>query len=206
MIIKISKLIFRSDDRRGLTILEVLVAIGIFTLIIGGITATLSWGLHGRDVVMEQLFTQNEGRKIIQDFINEIRRAGQSAIGGFALESAEPQSVVFYSNLDADIYRERVRYFLSGMTLKASGNPLSYASSTEVITDIVHNIANNTSSLFNYYSENFTGADDTPLVAPIDPTVVRVVGIRLMLEEKPNVSPAPFYIETKAMIRNLKTN
>jgi hypothetical protein len=41
---------------------------------------------------------------------------------------------------------------------------------------------------------------------PINISNVRVVGVQFMLEERPNVSPAPFYIEAKTAIRNLKTN
>lgn len=190
--------------------LEMLVAMGIFLLLITGIVNLLLWGMHGRDVVWEQLSTQNEGRKIIQDFTNELRRASVSSIGAYPLEVANTSTIVFYSNIDADTWRERVRYFLSGKLLKKgiikpTGNPMVYSGTNEVITTVVNDVAN-TSSLFYYYDQNYSSASGTPMTTPINITAVRMVGIKLMLEEKPNVSPAPFVIESKVEIRNLKSN
>lgn len=198
-------------DNRGLTLIEVLVAMGISVFLIVGIMDLLLWAMHGRDVVWEQLSTQNEGRKIVQDFTNELRRATASSIGAYPLEIAQNQQIVFYSNIDTDSWRERVRYFISNKTLKKgvtkpSGNPLTYNPVNEVLTDVVHDIANGTSSLFYYYDQNYAGPSSTAMTYPINITNVRMVGISLSLEEKPNVAPAPFNIEAKVEIRNLKSN
>lgn len=198
-------------DRRGISVVEILVAIAIFLLVSAAVMEIFLWGFRGRDVVWEQLTTQSEGRQVVQDFVNQLRRAGQSAVGAYALEAVGDQEIIFYSNLDSDVYRERVRYFLDGNILKIgvvkpTGTPLSYNLANEVVTPLAHDVANTSTSLFYYYDASYTGATGTPLTAPIDPTAVRVVGVKLMLEEKPNVAPAPFEIETKASIRNLKTN
>lgn len=200
-----------TSDVRGISILEVLVAIAIFLMVSTATMEIFMWGFRGRDIVWEQLSTQNEGRKIVQDFVNQLRRAGQSAVGGYAIESADNQQIVFYSNIDMEAWRERLRYFLVGTTLKvgitrATGTPVSYNLEDEVVTEIVHDVANTTTPLFYYYDENYTGVTNTTMSAPIDTTEVRLVGIKLLLEEKPNVAPAPFAIETKVSIRNLKTN
>ena len=200
-----------TSDVRGISILEVLVAIAIFLMVSTATMEIFMWGFRGRDIVWEQLSTQNEGRKIVQDFVNQLRRAGQSAVGGYAIESADNQQIVFYSNIDMEAWRERLRYFLVGTTLKvgitrATGTPVTYNLGEEVVTEIVHDVANTTTPLFYYYDENYTGVTNTTMSAPIDTTEVRLVGIKLLLEEKPNVAPAPFAIETKVSIRNLKTN
>jgi prepilin-type N-terminal cleavage/methylation domain-containing protein len=197
-------------DKKGLTMIEVLVAIGIFLLLIVGIVDIILWGMHGRDVVWEQLSTQSEGRKIVQDFVNEMRRANASSIGAYPIETANTSTIVFYSNIDADSWRERVRYFLSNKKLvkgitKPTGNPLSYNLATEATTTIVNDVAN-TSSLFYYYDQNYSSVSGTPMSAPINIPSIRMVGIKLLLEEKPNVAPAPFSIESKVEIRNLKSN
>lgn len=198
-------------DKRALTIVEVLVAMAIFVMMITGIVAVLLWGMRGKDIVWEQLITQNEGRKVAQDFINELRRAAASSIGAYPLEKAAAQEIIFYSDIDSDTWRERIRYFLSDTTLKKgiikpAGTPLQYASSTETITDIVHDVANDEDPLFYYYDEDYTGATGTPLTYPLDITAVRVAQISLKLEENPRASPAPFHIEAKTAIRNLKDN
>lgn len=191
--------------------IEVLVAIGIFLLLITGIVELMLWGMHGKDVVWEQLSTQNEGRKIVQDFVNEVRRASASSIGSYPLEVASTSTIVFYSNIDSDSWRERVRYFLSNKTLKKgvtkpTGTPLAYVPASEVITTVVNDVANGTSSIFFYYDQNYSSASGTPMTVPISIPSVRMVGIKLMLEEKPNVAPVPFNIESKVEIRNLKSN
>lgn len=196
----------------GATVLEVVVAVGIFSMVVFSMTAILFSSFKMRDVIWEQLSTQNEGRRIVQDFVNELRSANYSSIGAYPLESASTSSIVFYSNIDTDSWRERVRYFLSGTTLskgitKPTSTPLRYATTTdEVITEIVHDIANGTSTpVFYYYGQDYAGTS-TPMTYPVDVSDVRVVGIKLTLEENPRLSPAPFTIETKASIRNLKSN
>lgn len=199
------------QDKRAMTLIEVLVATGIFILIIGSIVEVLLWGMRGKDIVWEQLTTQNEGRKVVQDFVNELRRATVSSIGAYPLEKTAAQEIIFYSNIDSDSWRERIRYYLDGKVLKKSvikpsGTPLQYATSTQVITEVVHDVANSADPLFYYYNSDYTGATGTPLNYPLDITKVRVAQITLMLEENPRASPAPFYIEAKTVIRNLKDN
>lgn len=196
---------------RGFTLLEAIVAIGIFALTVGSIIEIMNFSFRSRNIVWEQLATQNEGRKTIQDFTNQLRTATQSSIGGYPIAAASTSSITFYSNIDTDTWRERVRYFMSGTTLrrgviKPSGNPLAYNSASEVITDIVHDITTST-PVFYYYGENFNGSTNTSSLSyPIDVTQIRVVGIRLYMEEDPHLSPAPLLVEGKVSIRNLKDN
>ncbi len=196
---------------QGMTMIEVLVAVGLFLLLIVGVVELMIWGNRGKDIVFEQLSTQNEGRKVVQDFINDIRRANVSSIGAYPVEIAQNQQVVFYSNVDSDSWRERVRYFFQGTTLKRgvtkpSGNPLVYSPINEVATDVVHDVANATNSIFYYYDQNYIGASSSAMTYPINISAIRMVGIKLMLEEKPNIAPAPFIIDAKTEIRNLKKN
>jgi hypothetical protein len=198
-----------SKDARGITMVEVLVSIGIFGFLVVAITSLFLTGWNYKDIVWEQLKTQNEGRKVIQDFVNELRVASPSSIGAYPVESASSTSIIFYTNLDADTLMERVRYFFSGRILKKgvikpTGNPLVYNSANEVLTDVAHDVVTATSK-FSYYDANFTGSQ-AQLASPVNVTSIRVVGVALTLEEDPNASPVPFFIESKVMLRNLKDN
>ncbi len=99
---------------------------------------------------------------------------------------------------------------MSGKTLKRgvikpTGNPLTYVTSSEAITDAAHDIANTSTQIFYYYDSNYSGAE-APLASPIDITKIRVVKITLQLDQNPNLTPTPFYIESKGLLRNLKDN
>lgn len=197
-------------NNKGFTLLEVLVAIGIFLLIIGGITALMIFSFRSNKIVWEQLSTQNEGRKVAQDLINELRTASASSIGAYAIESAGTQQFIFYANIDIDSWRERVRYFKDGTLLKKgitkpAGNPLIYNPASEIITIVAHDVANGANPLFYYYGDNYTGTE-AALANPVAVTAVRMVKLSLDLEENPQASPMPLHIETMAEVRNLKTN
>lgn len=200
-------------DHRGVSLIEVLVAISIFAILMVGITALYLSSVRTKDIVYEQLLTQSEGRRAVQNFINDVRRATYSSIGAYPVQTAGTSTIIFYSDIDADTYRERIRYFVATGTLKrgvtrVSGTPLTYVTSTEVITEMAHSIVTPpTTSVFYYYDQNYTGsATSTPLSQPVNISNVRLVEIRLIIERDPFKSPTPLYVQTKTEIRNLKSN
>ncbi len=189
---------------------EVLVAISIFIFLAAAIVSLYLTSSRYNSIVWEQLKTQNEGRKTTQDFVNELRTASPSSIGAYPIEAAASTTITFYSNIDTDTLRERIRYFMSGRTLrrgviKPTGNPLTYNSANEVIADVAHDVANTSTQIFYYYDSNYSGAE-AALSSPIDITRIRVVKITLQLDENPHLTPTPFFIESKASLRNLKDN
>ena len=197
-------------DNRGLTLIEVSVAIGIFIFLAAAVVSLFLTSSRYNSIVWEQLKTQNEGRKVTQDFVNELRTASASSIGAYPVQSAASTSITFYSNIDTDTLRERLRYFMSGRVLKRgvikpTGNPLTYNSANEVIADVAHDVANTSTAIFYYYDSNYSGAE-APLASPVDVTKIRVVKITLQLDEDPYLTPVPFYIESKGFLRNLKDN
>lgn len=196
---------------KGYSLLEMTVTIGIFLLIVGGLSAIFVFAFKSRSVIIEQLKTQTEGRRIVQDFVNELRSANQSSIGAYPIEKAESSQIIFYSNIDADSYRERIRYFLEGTNFKKgvtkpSGNPMVYNTSTESVAIIAHDIANPTSTpIFTYFDQSYTGSQN-PLVSPVNLSSIKMVGVQLVMEEDPRLSPVPFVIQAKTEVRNLKNN
>lgn len=196
----------------GFTLLEVLLALGIFSLLIVGIVSFFIAGFKNKEIIFEQLSVQSEARKMAQDFVNELRSATVSSIGAYPLATAGTSTIVFYTNLDTDTYRERVRYFVDGTIIKKGiikpdGNPLTYNPVSEIITESVHSVMATTTSLFTYYDQSYNGgATSTALNQPVNVSQVRVVGLTVTLEKNPLVSPAPLTVEAKTEIRNLKSN
>lgn len=197
---------------RGFTLLEMIVAIGIFALIIGSASWIIMHGFRYNRVIWEQLTTQNEGRRVLQQIVNQVRRAEQSSTGAYAVESAGNYEFIFFANVDGDSYRERVRFWLDNKTLKKgvikpSGTPLQYLPGNETTAELAHNVVNISQSqpLFTYFDENYTGSE-SPLSSPVDITKVRIVKVKLGLEKDPSETPAPLWMESMAQVRNLKQN
>lgn len=197
-------------DTNGFTVLELLIAMGIFSLLTLGVSWILISSLRTNRIVFDQLSAQGDGRKALQHIVNDIRRAEASSTGGFPLETVTTSTIIFYANIDEDGYRERVRFWLSDRTLKKgivkpAGSPLVYNTANESIVDIGHDIVNTSTPVFSYYDENFIGTG-VPLTQPVTSTDVHVVRVQLQIEKDPNKTPVPLLVESTAHIRSLKTN
>jgi len=195
----------------GFTLLEVIVVMGIFSLIILGVGTLIISSLRTRGIVWEQLSTQSEGRRVVGQFVNEVRRAVNSSVGAYPVEVATDDEIVFYSNVDTDDGIERIHYYLEGTVLMRGlvepvGDPPTYNTSTETVVPAVHDIDNDGEPLFTYYGEDYVYSATSTLSSPIDLDEIRMVGISLVLEEDPVYSPVAFHIESKAKIRNNKAN
>lgn len=197
-------------DSKGFSLIEVLAAMGIFTMIIGTIVYVLQFSFRSKNIVYEQLLTQSQGRKVLSEITNELRSARQSSTGAYSVASASSTELIFYTNMDADSYTERVRYTLNGNKLvkgiiKPTGNPLTYLSANETTSTAAESVGAVSGTMFLYYNQNYTGTS-TPLTQPVNVTQVRVVGMQFYLERSPTLSPAALFLQGKAEIRNLKTN
>ena len=191
--------------------LEVLVSLGIFLLLIIPTSEMLIHSFRYNAIIWEQLKTQNDGRRALREVVDIVRKAESSSLGAYSVVAASNYDLTIYSNIDKDSYREKVRFWLDGTTLKKNiikpgGNPLGY-SDAGITTELAHDAVNIAKSipLFVYYDENFTGTQAS-LTTPIDVTKVRMIKIDLELEKDPTETPVPLRVESMAQIRNLKTN
>ena len=201
----------KKHNTSGFTIIELSVALGIAAMIAVTVVWLIIHGLRYSHVIFGQLQTQNDGRRVLQQVVDVVRKAEESSIGGYPLASVGDYELILYANVDNDTLRERVRFWLDGTTLKKgvikpTGSPLSY-SGTESVVEIAHSVVNFSENqpLFLYYDENYTGTE-AELVQPIDAVDVRMIRVRLEIEEDPDESPVPLEVESAAMIRNLKAN
>lgn len=193
----------------GLTIIEVLVVLFILVLV-GTAVVTFQINIFSLNKISsDSLTAEGEARQAFKVITSEIRTMTPSSMGAYAIDQVGTSSITFYSNVDNDSLIEKVRYFLSGNTLKRgvikpSGNPLTYTG-TESFKEMVHNIANATSSIFSYYDANYDGTS-APLSAPVNPISVRLIKVNIIIDHDPVKSPPPFLITTQVSIRNLKDN
>lgn len=193
-------------NNRGFTLLEVVVVLGISLLLAGGITELLLVSLRGRDVAWGRLSIQNTGRKTVQNFVNEIRAVSYSSIGAYPIEKATATEIVFYTNLDSDSWRERVRYYFDGTSLKKgvtkpSVSPVSYDISKETISIVAENIQIDQSAFY-YYDSSYSGNGETALAWPVSIPQIKVVRIVLVIADSQG-NVVPLEITAHATIRNL---
>ncbi len=196
---------------RGMTMIEVTVVIGILAIVSLGASWLLISGIRSNDVIWEQLTKQAEGRSVLHQIVNDVRKAEESSVGSYPIVTAEDNELTVYANIDSDSLRERIRFWIDGEILKRgiikpAGNPLSYTQA-ESVTEIAHSVKNIAQdiSLFTYYDESFTGTQDS-LVQPVSITDVHVIKIQLELEKDPTKTPVPLHMESLVHVRNLKTN
>ena len=204
------------DDKRGFSLVEIVLALGIFAITIFVMTS-----FRGNISVLDNLINQKlQSRQDLdqtfQVMVTELRSAGPSSLGAYAIESVGTSSLTFYSDYDADGIFERIRYFLqpgvNTSTLRRGvvepiGNPLVYNTSTETVSDVGFHIVNTTSTnLLQYYGPSATSTLSATLTAPIDVSLVRYVKITLWADVKPRVSPKPVFFTQTVTVRNLRSN
>lgn len=193
---------------KGYSVIEVLVGISILTFVgiavvafqedVFSLNTMLSNGLNG----------QQEGRQAFKKMTAEIRSLSPSASGSYPINEAGTNSFAFYGDIDNDNVKERVRYFLSGATLRRGiiePTGTTYNPANETTIDLVHDIANGATPLFTYYDANYDGSQ-VALTQPVTFSVIRLIKITVIIDKDPNRPPGPFTMTTQVSMRNLKDN
>lgn len=194
---------------RGFSLVEMIVAVAIFTLISGAILGFESDVFRFSDVSREVLTSEVTLRDISWAIVKELRSAQTSATGAYSIEKATGSELVFFSDVDLDGTIERVRYTFSGTKLERgetdpSGNPISYQPSDEKVKTLMTN-AVAASSGFTYYPKAYLDGE-AALLLPVDVSLVRMVKVALSADDNPNSVPFPVSVSAYSVLRNLKDN
>ncbi|MEK7644145.1 MAG: type II secretion system protein [Patescibacteria group bacterium] len=196
-------------NKKGFTLLEMVVVLAIFSLLSLAIAWILINSLRSNTTAWDQLQAENDAGKTLKDIVNEARRAESSDIGAYALSTTTAYELAFYANIDNDSFKELVRFKLVGTDLtkgitKPSGNPLDYLPATESVTTIARDVVNigRGDPLFYYYDKNYNGTQ-AALTEPINITEVRMVKVRIEIDRNPAKSPIILTAESMTQIRSL---
>ena len=132
----------KNNKNFGFTLVEVLfvVAIVVFSgLVVSNFQKEI---FQSGSRVQKSLVSEEGGRKIIRNIVSELRTMNFSAVGGYPIESAGSNSLVFYSDVSGDGNMDRVRYFVDEAVLKRgithpTSSPLTYVGQQENISSVI---------------------------------------------------------------------
>ncbi len=198
-------------SNKGFTVIEIMVVFLIFIAIFDTIWMIYKSSVQTNFILSEDMSAQEDIRKIFSSMNNGLRSASQSSIGSYLIAAASSTALTYYSDIDHDGLKEQIHYFLSGNDLrqgiiKPSGLPLTYNSTNEKITTLVHNVIRDPSKpTFSYYDSSYDGTGSA-LPEPISIIDIRMVKIYLYIDKDPAAPPAGSEFTTQVFIRNLKDN
>jgi len=193
-----------ANSQKGFTLLEVVMAIGIFSILMVGINI-LFISLYRQQGASTAMIERTRVMNILIDTISrELREGNRGENGHFFIETAANDTVTFYSDIDDDDQTERVSYSLSGSVLSKSvtepGSDLQY-SAPATVTVVCSEVQNGSTPIFTYYDENYSGAGSS-MTLPVAILDVRLIGVSLTTNSTDRYKSYPLHIETKIQLRN----
>jgi len=190
---------------RGITLMEMLVAIAVFVLATIVVAVFIFQNFQAQNFSLEQSAAVDEARKGVETMVKELRETLPGDTGAYPIESAENLELIFYADYDRDDAIERVRYWLDGTDFKkgvieASGNPLQYVG-VEDEKIISRYVQNGETPIFTYYNSELASS-----TTPADPNEIKLINVYLEINVNPNKAPINFELESDVSLRNLKEN
>lgn len=197
---------------KGYTLLELILAIFLFSSIVGFVSFFFLSYLRAYSFSFEHQRIINEAQGGMTQMIREIRKIRNGDNGSWPIIQADDYSFVFYADVTNDGRTDRVRYFLDGTELKRgviepTAVPVSYPPQQETITTIARFVQATSSAMFRYYNGDWPG--DT-INNPLPPSQrilnTRFVEITLTIYPTNQSVAKPFTLSSGVTIRSMKTN
>lgn len=194
----------RCNGGRGMTLIETLVWIAVFTAAMLALTSSVLYFYRTNAYAIQQTSATASAQRGMDAIVRSIREAAYASNGAYPVVSLAPNEMRFYADVDADSGIEEVHYYLAGTSLMEgirdpAGDPPSYDGSENAlaISDNVRNAAQGV-DLFTYYDEAGNQMSDLSRIGDL-----RFVRVRLLVDVDPNRSPVPLELRSSAALRNL---
>lgn len=201
---------FLQKNKKGMTLIEMLVAIAIFAISMQAITLLFIKNWQTRSFIMEEGQSTIIVSRAVDGLIKNLRKIQQPNSGEFPIKSGNDFDLVVFFDADGDKTIEKVHYFLDNKSIKEgiskpSGYPLTYPDEDESVKIIARSIVNDPASpIFSYYNKNYPGdAANNPLSTPIKIDDVRLIKIHLMINIDPLRDPDNVNLESFVQLRNI---
>jgi len=193
----------------GMTLVETVVAIGIYTILILAITGSVTSLYQTNSYALSQANEVDNARRGMTQWNRDVKEMTTAEDGTFPLVRIEPHVLGYYSDTDQDDQVEYVEYILASTTLtkysyNAVGTPVTYDLSSpdevQTLSLFVQNLNQGTST-FSYFDE--TGA----MLSSTSPVInVKYIKAQIIVNIDPFRSPGEFMLRSSIAPRNLKDN
>lgn len=196
-------------SRKGFSLVEIVVAIGILSMIILAFDMITNSSYKIFYYNQNELSSLSQATTIMRDFERTVRSA--SKFEGNAFDDNAANKLTFYSYQKGDDFPapSKISYYFeseSSTTLKKSviapvpdGGTYDYPDNeNKKVTDFAGTITDH--DIFTYFDESYKGTGD-PLNQPIQATSVRVIKISVTVAGKVSATES-----TSVQLRNMKTN
>lgn len=200
---------YKPKNLAGMTLVETVVAIGIYTMLLLVITNSIASLYKYNSYSIGQANEVDNARRGMTQWNRDAKEMISAEDGTFPVAVINEHHFGYFSDTDQDESVEYVEYILASTTLtkftyNATGTPPVYNFSTpdssQILSEYVQNILQGTTT-FQYFDNTGTQLSSTsPLVD------VRYIKAQIIVNIDPVRSPGEFMLRSSIAPRNLKDN
>jgi prepilin-type N-terminal cleavage/methylation domain-containing protein len=200
---------------RGFTMVELLVVIILAGVISGAMLGVYVGVVRSFAASGNRIINQDDARLAVNAMARYVRMASSSASNlttvSDSIASALPQELVFYADIDGNGKADKVRYYLSGASLRMATvaptmttSPPSYAAYTSDGIVVLNGVQNGATAIFTYYKYDSMQQN---LIVIANPTTaadllsIVAVGVSLYVNEAPQLNKGNVQLDTLIQIR-----
>lgn len=204
----------RTRTAKGLTLIELLMALFIVGLVMQGFTLLFLRTWDTNKFILETGLASTMAQRANNKIIVDLRGIQQSDNGTFPIVEAAAQSLTIYTDIEDDGAVERVHYYLDQASDElrvgirnpnTSVQPPTYANGDETTYVLAKYIVNASNDpVFYYYNDDYPGdTTNNPLTLPTNLGNIQLIKVRLLINIDPIKAPNNIYIESFVDLRNL---
>lgn len=193
----------------GMTLLELLVAVGIYTVLMLAVMTSIASLYRLNAYAIEQSSEVDNARRGVTQWNRDVKEMTTAEDGTWPVAIIEEHRMGYYSDTDQDDSVEYVEYVLASTTLtkstyNATGTPPVYNMTTpdsvETLSEYVQNVDQATSTFFYFDNAGAQLSSTSPIIN------VRYIQMQLIVNIDPNRNPGEFMLRSSLAPRNLKDN
>src|SRR3989344_7148797 len=198
---------------RGLTLIEMVIAIAVALIVMEGFTYMLLKTWDTNKFILEEGLASAAASRATNRIVIQLRGVQQSDNGSYPVVSADDFDFTLYTDIDDDGVVERVHYFLDqvndqlkvGVTDPNTAVPVAYPAGDTTVTGMTNYVVNEaTDPVFFYYNGDYpSDTINNPLTTPASVGNIQLIKIHLFVNINPVHAPDNINIESFVDLRNL---